>query len=216
MATAPRNMLQHCLNPIGGVAMDIETLNFSAPLAAAVTIDPFYGGRVVHLNDSGYFETGVPDGTNANATASKAHMPLFTFQDSDSPDVQNYGGISGSAGDAPNSWISAGPSGKIKAFVATGATELQTTEFVPEATLGSTYSPGDTLKAAVANTTLATGGVLTKGLLGTNAIVGVVSRAVYKNENGYNVLSFWPVLLPVYPVIAHTHASNGAGAVVVA
>ncbi len=188
----PRKMTTHFLNPKKGVAIDVESLDFTAPLSADVTIDPLYNGRVVHVNEDFEFATGAPD------SAIKIHMPIFLFQDSDSPDVVNDGGITGDDGDDPNGYIGIWPTGQMKGFVATGGYELETTEFEPEAGAG-VYLPGDPLRAINADTNATTGGRITKGTPYTHTIVGTVSRGVVVNEYGVSTLAFWPLVLPKTP-----------------
>lgn len=187
---APRQMTAHTLEGVKGWPSP-HAVDTAAKLSANVTIDPFFAGRCVHLNNSGEYETGVPVGDSATA-----HMPIFIFQNSDDPDVANPGGITGSESDEPGGWMAVSPTGKIMGLVAAGSFALETTEFEPEASLGSVYYPGHTLKAVSANTNAATGGRITKGTRGTDPIVGCVSRTVYRNSHGKNALGFWPVYLP--------------------
>lgn len=186
----PVQMTQHTLTALKGwLPGNFGSLDFTAKLAAAVTIDPVYAGRCMHLNASGALETGVPDGTGEN----KIHMPLFVFQTSSDPDVSNPGGITGSTNDAPGGWASVSSRGAIACLVALGGYELETTEF--DSTL--TYEPGHALKAVNANTNATTGGRLTLGIPHTDPIVGIVSRGKAENTNRVKALSFWPYVLPV-------------------
>lgn len=177
----PTKMTSHMLDALKGWP-NPHALDFQAKLSSNVTIDPFYAGRVVHLNASGEFETGVGTGD----------MPLFLFQSSNDPDVDNYGGDPSTDSDLP--WVPVAPTGVMGALVATGGYELWSTEYKSD----ETYHPNDKLTATVANTTLATGGVLKPGTLGTNCICGIVSRGVISRHNK-SVLAFWPTFLPVYP-----------------
>lgn len=189
MAT-PRQMTAHTLDAKKGWP-NMAAVDFRAKLSANVTIDPFYAGRCVYLNASGEYETGCPAGAT-----SKVNMPIWIFQNSDDPDVANDGGITGSSSDDPGGWIAIAPVGYIMGLVGAGAYELETTEFEPESTLGTSYAPGDCLQAVNANTTALTGGRMTKGTRYTDMIVGTVSRAVTQNAHGKNVLAFWPYVLP--------------------
>lgn len=187
--TVPRQMTAHTLEAAKGWPSQ-TAVDFSAKISANVTIDPFFAGRVVHLNSSGEFETGLPN------TVGKGHMPIFLLQNSDDPDVSNPGG---DASTEAGVWVSIAPTGKITGLVAAGAYELESTEFQSESSLGATYAPGDCLTATNANTTAATGGRITRttnGLAYGEPCCGVVSRGVITNSHGQSALCFWPVWLP--------------------
>jgi hypothetical protein len=180
----PRNINAHVLNPLKGWP-NPTALDFSAPLAASVleTVDPVFAGRVGHLNTSGEYELGVPNGQSGH----KVHMPMFFFPNSDDPDVSNPGGVTGSSDDDPEGWVAV-QRGNMLALVATGAYELETTEF---STLES-YEPGDALQAATGDN-----GVLKKGTPYTHMIVGTVSRGVkYLGQlPNRQTLAFWPIVI---------------------
>jgi hypothetical protein len=157
-----------------------------------------WAGRCVHIENDGALKYGVTG----------RQMPLFVFQNSDDPDVENPGG---SASTDPHVWIAVAPTGNLNCFVAAGAYELATTEFDDT----QAYNPNDLLYAAT-GTTNATSGVLTNAGIGgafwpAIAGVGVVSRGrtaagvisantIYpaKGENSHRVqeLFFWPEYLP--------------------
>lgn len=178
----PVFMTDHTLDALSNSVTNPHHLQYFAKLSANVTIDPFYAGRVVHLNSSNEYETGLPDTTRA------CHMPLFTWQSSNDPDVANPGASARAGG-----WVAGAPTGVIKTLVATGGWELESTEYADD-----TYAPGDGLTAANANTTAATGGVLAKGVAYDVPLCGVVSRGEYTNCHGVSVLGFWSVWLPRY------------------
>lgn len=175
---APGQMFDHTLDALKGWFAP-SALDYVAKLSANVTIDPLPAGRCVHLNSSGQFETG----------AQLLQMPIFLLQGSADFDVSNPGSTN---------WQAIAPVGWMSGLVATGAYELQTTEF--DST--QTYAPNDHLNAVVANTTAATGGTLTNQSLGTlygSDMVnrcGVVSRGKSTNAYGKTVVSFWPIYLP--------------------
>lgn len=181
----PSQMFDNTLDAVKGWFHE-AALDNSAKLSANVTIDPFDQGRVVHLNSSKEYESGVKF----------ANMAIFLLNSSDDPDVANPGG---------DYWQAIAPTGKMSGLVATGAYELESSEY---RSAGS-YDPGQLLAAEVDNTTAATGGVLSDeddGAAGltvpwqaggtTQAICGVVSTGVNENSHGVNVLRFWPVYLP--------------------
>lgn len=181
----PSQMFDHTLDAVKGWFHE-AALDNSAKLSANVTIDPFEQGRVVHLNASSEYESGV-----ANAS-----MAIFLLNSSNDPDVANPGG---------DYWQAIAPTGKMSGLVASGAYELESSEYRS----AGTYNPGQLLAAEVANTTAATGGVLSDqddaaagltvpwaGAGTTQAICGVVSTGVAANSHGINVLRFWPVYLP--------------------
>jgi hypothetical protein len=183
----PSQMFDHTLDAVKGWFHE-AALDYSAKLSANVTIDPFEQGRVVSLNASGEFETGI------TGTA----MAIFLLNSSDDFDVANAGG---------DYWTAVAPTGKLSGLVATGAYELQSSEHIDS---GVAYANGQLLGAAVNNTTAGIGGILNNeddaGTLltvpwagsGTDqAICGVVSGgAAANNSHGVSCISFWPVYLP--------------------
>jgi hypothetical protein len=186
--SAPSQMTRHTLEAPKGWP-NPHAVDFAAKLDPAVTIDVVHAGRVVHINRSGNYEMGLPTG------ARLGHMPIFLFQNSNDPDVANPGGNPATEAGV---WVAVAPTGVIMGLVAAGAYELQSTEFVPEASDG-TYYPGDTLTAEADNTTFATGGVIKHGTAYLAPLCGVVSRGVFTNCYGRPCLSFWPVWLPQAP-----------------
>lgn len=179
MPTAPRKMTAHTLEAPKGWPSP-HAVDFQAKLSANVTQDVTYAGRVVHLNASGEYEMGI----------SGSQMALFLFQNSDDPDVSNYGGDPSTDVDV---WVPIAPTGKIMALVAAGAYELASTEFksADEASL----VPNRLLKANTSNSTSA-GGQLEAGAV-TDACCGVVSRGVQTNSHGKKEVFFWPIYHPV-------------------
>ncbi len=187
--TAPSLMFEHCLSHPKGW-FEPSALDFVAKLAPAVTIQAF-GGRVVHLNAAGEFEMGIA-GT---------HMAIFLLQADTDYDVSNPG-VTG-AGNFMHQAI--GPTGAQSGLVATGAYELESTEF--DTAPNAAYVPGHLLTAKNSNTVQSTGGVLCNDRNGaggsaglvrqyTDPACGVVSRGQFKNEHNVDVLAFWPIYLP--------------------
>lgn len=184
MPATPSLMFEHALTPLKGW-FEPAALDYVAKLSENVTFD-VPAGRVMHLNASGEFETGVGE----------TDMGIFTLNASNDFDVSNPGTTA--AGNFMHQSI--GPAGNMSGLVATGAYEVNTTEF----DAAQEYAPGDLLTAPVANTTLATGGVLTNAGSGSGGdveqyvdpVCGVVSRGEYTNEHGIAVLALWPVWLP--------------------
>jgi hypothetical protein len=118
-------------------------------------------------------------------------MGITLLQGSDAFDVDNPGTTP--AGNFMHQAIA--PTGVMSGLVHAGAYEIENTEF----DTGQSYAPNDTLTAAHADTTLATGGVLTNqsAVPYTNPVCGVVSRGEFTNAHGVDVLAYWPVYLPV-------------------
>ncbi len=175
MAT-PRQLFDHTLDAVKGwLPGNMASLDCSGKLAAAVTVDPVYAGRVAHKNNDGEFELGV--------TGTK--MAIFLLQNSDDPDVQNSGG---------DGWTAIAPTGVMSGLVATGGYELASTEF----DTSLTYVVNDPLRAIASNSNATTGGRLTNAgvTLFTTAICGVVSKVPAANSHGKSVLTFWPVYVP--------------------
>jgi len=171
-------MTEHTLNALKGWPSP-HALDHAAELSESIPAGnlPVLGGSVVRLNSAGKFELGV-------GTAKV--MPLFLFQNSDDPDVQNDGGDPATVAGV---FVPITPSGKAMALVATGAYELTTTEFVDD-----TYAPNDPLTSDTAG---GNAGKVKKGTMYTDMIVGLVSRGKVDNGYGFDSIAFWPC--PVFP-----------------
>ena len=173
----PGQMFDHMLNPAKGWPSQ-SALDCTARISANVLYD-LVAGQVCHLNAQGEIEPGVIS----------TQMGLFIFQGKNDLDVNNQGN---------DQWIPVSPTGKVMALVATGAFELETTEF--DAT--QVYARNQLLRAPVGNgvndyVALGSGRLTNQGVtLYTTAVCGVVSRGVFKNNYGKNVLAYWPVYLP--------------------
>ena len=156
-------MFDHELNPIKGWPSPYA-LDKSLPVADGEA-DIFAGMAMYVEAASGKFKQGVVDGA----------MTVFAFQGQDDFDANSdVGNISG---------------GAMSGLVATGAYELETTEFAND-----TYAPNDPLTG-----TSAADGELKKGVTYTDQILGIVSDGQSTNENGKSVLRFWPVFIPPTP-----------------
>lgn len=191
MAT-PSQSFAHTLNPLKGWPSP-HALDFRGKLNAAITIDPLPAGRCVHIYEITDVEYGP--GTSGGDASFKTgvtgtQMGIFLFQGSDHFDVTNDGGTD---------WYPIAPVGFMSGLVATGAYELETTEF----DTAQTYLPNEPLKAIADDTDDdpdTGGGCLTNDCeVYTDAVVGVVSRGTYTNAYGKNSLAFWPVYLPEDP-----------------
>ena len=178
---APSLMFEHGINVPKGW-WDEAALDFSAKLSANVTFD-VPGGRVVHVNAQGEFETGVGE----------TDIAIFLIQGSDAFDVSN-------PGTTPSGLFmhrAIMPGGDMSGVVATGAYEIESSEF----DTSLTYDPSDLLTATVDNSDSTVGGVLTNVGTGgggdveqyVDPVVGVVSRGSFNNEHGVPILAFWPV-----------------------
>lgn len=181
----PSQMFEHAMVAMKGWS-DAAALDFAAPLSTNVSfVVP--RGRVVHVNAVGAFEMGVGE----------TDMAIFLLNGQADFDVSNPGMSAG--GVFMHQPIM--PNGVMSGLVATGAYELNTSEY----DVAQTYVPGDPLTASTSNSDITKGGVLTnQRTTGGSAVVhqyvdpvcGVVSRGVFANEHGINVLAFWPVWLP--------------------
>lgn len=181
---APSLMFEHGINVPKGW-WDEAALDFSAKLSSDVDFD-VPGGRVVHVNAAGEFEMGVGE----------TDIAIFLIQGSDAFDVANPGTTP--AGNFMHKAIL--PAGDMSGVVATGAYEIESTEY----DTAQSYVPGDLLTAAADNADADVGGVITNQGSGANGevqqyvdpVIGVVSRGSYNNEHGIPILAFWPVWLP--------------------
>lgn len=173
---APRQMTSKTLNALKGwpqpAAVDFHA-EFDATLAAIEVLP----GSVVRLGSNGKYLQGV---------GNLKVMPLFMFNGSKDPDVINEGG---DAAVDKGVFVPINPTGQAMALVAVGAYELVSTAFVSD-----TYAPNDALTSASSG---GNAGLLSKGTMWTNMIVGIVSRGIVDNGYGHNALAFWP--FPVFP-----------------
>lgn len=170
-------MFEFMLNPVKGWPHQ-AALDYHAKAASGVTIR---AGMACSLNAAGELVPGVV----------RHRMGMFAFTSGNEFDVStNYGG----------QWHVQIPQGNLLCLVATGAYELQTTEFDS----AQTYNINDPLRA---ESTGANAGKLTNAgvvlasqtntpATSSTAVVGIVSRPVARNAYGKNVLSFWPVWYP--------------------
>ncbi len=197
----PSQMYAHTLNPLKGWPCP-TALDFAGALHSAVTIAPLPAGRCVHVDSVTAVAYGYgPGPTTAGGTpqfktgVTGSQMGIFLFQGSQDFDVSNQPANG-------TDWYAIAPAGIMSGLVATGAYELETTEFDQS----QVYLPNQPLRAVAADTnaTPQTGGgcltnqgtFLGNTLASNNAIVGVVSRGVYTNAYGQTALAFWPVYVP--------------------
>lgn len=188
---APSQMYTHTLNPLKGWPRD-SGLDFIGTLSAAVTcLDPYPAGRCVHVRSitAAAYGPGTSGGLPVFGTGVKGtQMGIFLLQGSGDFDVSNPGGTD---------FYAVAPKGVMSGLVATGAYELETTEY----NTALTYTVNEPLRAIADDTTVSStvdGGRLTNAsvTVGTTAYVGVVSRGTYTNAYGKSVLAFWPVYAP--------------------
>lgn len=169
MPAVVRRMVDHTLDVLRGYHSKCP--QFVAEFDSAITTTVF-AGTVVRLNSSGRYVLGV--GNNLA-------MPMFLYSNSDDEDVANYGG---NPATEKNVWVETGPTGMAVAFVGNGGFELMSTEFV------KTFSyPPNTLLTSPASG--ADAGKLRPGTLGTDTVIGIVSRGVVDNGHGHEALAFW-------------------------
>ncbi len=159
----PAQSFDHELNPVKGWPSPYA-VDKVAEIASGVT--GIKGGMVISLDSNGKYIRG----------AAGAAMPCFAFPNSSDFDVlSDRGNISG---------------GHMLGFVAIGAYELESTEFVgvgfaPNIPLTSENGAGDD-QGKLKVTTLDS----------EDLIVAVCNRGPTANEYGKQMVRFWPVYLP--------------------
>ena len=168
----PSQMNDHTLDALKGWPSPYA-VDHVASAASGVTV---VAGSVVTLDASGNYVLGQ--------TATSA-VAMFAFQNSTDPDVSNDGGVTFGGSGSANAWVPVSPSGGIMALVATGAYELESTEFT-----AGTLAINSTLTGN--NTT----GKLEAGAIYAKPICGVVSAAISDNSHGVSAIKFYPVWLP--------------------
>lgn len=179
MPTLPGQMFDHMLNAAKGWP-SMTALDYQARISANVQYD-MRAGQISHLNTAGELEPGVQ----------LTQMPLFMFQGANDFDVNAAGN---------DQWTPTSPSGRVMCLVATGAYELETTEFIS----GLVFQPNQLLRSPTGNTSgdEFLSGMLRNDSMGTLytsnmvANVGVVSRGLFTNVYGRQVVAFWPIYLP--------------------
>lgn len=171
-----------------GVKQESMSLMFVAPISevegdkgAAIV-----RGSVVSLNTNGKMVLGLTEGTG-----NVYPMPMFAKKNAFDPDVTT-GAIGASTGEI---LASSTVGGRMTAYVATGAFELETSEFDTAATYGYNVA---LVADANGKVTPATGSVY-----GDKTVVGIVSATPFRskasmnvNGTGSNRLCFWPVFFP--------------------
>jgi hypothetical protein len=149
-------------------------------------------GRVAHLNSAGEFDLG----------AGGTEMPIFLWNGSDHPDVYNSG-VSPTT--STTHWTPISPTGVMSGLVATGAYELQTTEYETTGTYAlNTVLTADravsTTNGKIVNTTIAASAVSICGVC--SAHVGGDNQTTQTagptgtNAHGVSTLTFWPCYIP--------------------
>ena len=176
----PSQMNDHTLDALKGWPSPYA-VDHVASAASGVTIT---AGNVVTLDTAGNYVLGY-GASDVNAQG----VAMFAFQNSSDPDVANDGGVTFGTGESANAWVPVAPGGGIMALVATGAYELESTEFAAafNPAIGSTMSADAT-------------GELEAGTAYTDSICGVVSAAKSDNSHGVSSIKFFPVWLPKTPV----------------
>lgn len=169
-------------------ALESQRLSVTTKLNAKAT--DVVRGSLVSLNADGEFILGLPEGSGVIYP-----MPMFSKKNAYDPDVTT-GVQSGNGEIIANSTVG----GTITAYVATGAFELETSEFDAAATyqynqalVGQVVEGKQTGKLTPA----------TKAIYGDTTVVGIVSETPYRGKDSMNVygktknrLRFWPVFFP--------------------
>lgn len=188
MSTAPSQMFENYAEIYrGSFKTDRGQLQYIAELSDNVTVT-MPAGRILHLNDSGEFETGLP-------SSKDIVMPILMWSGSTDWDVTNYGGDVTSD---THVWVPVGPTGNMMGFPVISGYEFLSTEYEPAATAG-TYSPNTALTATYANTNATTGGRITQGTPYTDHLCGIVSQGEITGRNSTTALAFWGYVLPSTP-----------------
>lgn len=166
-----------------------------------------FEGRIGHLTTGGTYDVpAIALGSAGSLTA--AQTPLILHRSETSFDVVNGATAANGAPAAGQTigtygWVAGIPTGNIGALVCTGPIEIESTEFDTT----DTFNPGQPLKSptyaqGAANAGLLyghrnwSGGGNGQVTLGTDTVVGLVSRGSRTNNYGVAVLAFWPD--PVY------------------
>ena len=182
-----------------GVKQESMSLMFVAPISTgdADGGDKIVRGSVVSLNAEGKMVLGLPEGEG-----NICPMPMFAKKNSFDPDVQT-GAVGAQTGEII---ASSTVGGLMTAYVATGAFELESSEFA-----NGEYKCNMALVANEAGKVApATGAVY-----GDKTVVGIVSKPPFRskasmnvNGTGNNRICFWPVFFPANKAVAGTEAGE--------
>jgi hypothetical protein len=148
--------------------------------------DKIVRGSVVSLNAEGKMVLGLPEGTG-----NLYPMPMFAKKNSFDPDVQT-GAVGAQTGEI---LASSTVGGLMTAYVATGAFELESSEFAT-----GEYKVN---MALVANAEGKVAPADENAVYGAKTVVGIVSKVPFRskasmnvNGTGVNRICFWPVFFP--------------------
>lgn len=225
--THPGTAYDHTLTPLKGwyreMALDAE-IAISSNVNLNSDGSPVVAGLVVHAESvtnavSPYGEniTGPTTFVVEMGCGAGDGVPIFLYSSPADPDVSNPGVPTGVAAYGttayPDVYASVLPrltGQNMVGLVATGAYEVETTEFDTD----QTYAPGNGLRAVTSNTN-ANGGKLTNQrgatvafnsdgatqygdptLSAWDTIVGFVSRGEYVNANRRPVIGLWTTFIP--------------------
>ena len=143
-------------------------------------------GSVVSLNENGEFVLGCPVGTG-----NIYPMPMFSRKNAYDPDVMT-GAVGAHTGEILADSV---VGGQIPAYVASGAFELESSEFA-----AADYKPNMALKATADGKVTPAG---SQTIYGTETIVGIVSKPPFRSQASFNVngtgnnrICFWAVFFP--------------------
>lgn len=171
-----------------GVKQESMSLMFVAPISTgdADGGDKIVRGSVVSLNAEGKMVLGLPEGTG-----NLYPMPMFAKKNSFDPDVQT-GAVGAQTGEI---LASSTVGGLMTAYVATGAFELESSEFATgEYKCNMALVADEAGKVAPASE---------NAVYGDKTVVGIVSKVPFRskasmnvNGTGVNRICFWPVFFP--------------------
>jgi hypothetical protein len=194
MAGQVSQMFEQGLDAVKGwfhlAALD-KSAKLDSTLLTNTTAVP--AGRVAHLNSSGEFELG----------ASGTQMPIFLWNGKDHPDVYNSG-VSPTT--STTHWTAISPTGVMSGLVATGAYELQTTEYETAGTytvntLLTADTDASTTHGKLVNTATDGGdlvcGVCSVHVGGAQGVAQTAGSPKGTNAHGVSTLTFWPVYIPI-------------------
>lgn len=173
----PAQMFTHEVNAKKGWPSPYA-VDFAAPLSSVNTVQ-FNRGAGAYLDENGDFRIGSTPGA----------VTIFLRQGITDLDANSdVGNISG---------------GVWAGFVATGAYELYSTEFVLD-----NYVPNDYLQVVGNGANI---GLLAMAEPYKDTVCGIVSKAPYLNKNGANVIQFWTYHLPPLGTSSSTNANETSG-----
>lgn len=185
-----KQQYEHYIAVKSGALEESMCLMHNAPLSEneSDAADKIVRGSVISLNAEGKFVLGLPEGSG-----NVYPMPMFSKKNAFDPDV-----MTGAVGAATGHVLAKSTvGGALPGYVATGAFELESSEYDKEATFEvntALVSTDDGKVTAAASNAIYGASKTVLGIVSKVPFRSKASFDVYGTEN--NRICFWPVFFP--------------------